>query len=182
MENMNEDIEKALEERAKLMEALLGEGLEITFPSEKIEDAPINYDGFENLSAEGKKILDNVVAFCKKYLRGVIIKDKFGSDDPARTKKRFELAEKYGEAFSVLYDSNKLKVNAILSLYIISNLVLELDMQNIHTAQAESARLLADKLPTSLSWFNYLPIDEKMEVVSKMENIARDFLSIIIKK
>lgn len=144
----------------------------------------IREKGFEKLSPIGKKVLADLAANCRFYLNGVIVRDTFGEDRPARRDFWNDAEEIYGKDAFAIHEKDKLRGNTIANVQSYFDwLVSELDKAGVDTPEAARVRELKEELDNTVVPEEYVgkTFEEKMEVAKKIDGIARTFLTMVTK-
>lgn len=119
--------------------------------------------------------VNHVAAAAQSFLEGPIITDRF-TDHLRRRAWRSVMRRWYGEAFDVLYESNKLRNNKLSAVWMAFDaLVHYLDKFEVTSPGAESIRAMSKRLP-ELGEYNQLPDGEKIAIARAYERICEEFL------
>lgn len=146
----------------------------------------IDFTEFKTEDEQNQKILHSrltdLVNSAEDYLSGPLFTDDFGTDhDARRLWERKEMFPKYGKPFTELTHTNKIAGGNIGTvLQYLTRVVSLLDTGDIHSSQAETLRELLNSFPDPQeSAYNPLSLEEKLEVVSKVESICMTILDML---
>ena len=125
-------------------------------------------------------MLRDITSNCQSYLSGTIVRDNFGNNHSARRIWwQAEVAKENSGEFRRRYGSNKLRLNNISGVSsFLEALVYTLDEFEIRSPEVELVRKLLKMLP-NLDNYGEISDEEKLEIVAKIEQIAKSFLELV---
>jgi len=177
-ESLQNESESPEQVRAKVIADIQhSDAVRVTWTSEPPqENRHVHYNGFPD---SAKKFIDGLVMSARHYLNGILIQDSFGANQAARREWRNKMKKQYGEIFTELDDSNKLRGNVVGNLYSYFDVVREMS-SGAETAEAETFRDILSGLPEKAKMDSYkdLSEEEKLRIVHSMESAAAKVLQL----
>jgi len=171
---------------ADMLKALEKEGVTIVRQPKPESVVDIDYSGFESeypkQTPHIHREIKLVAEMCEKFLSGAIITDAFDGDHLKRREWRHMMYQKYGDAFDSLYSTNKLRINNIGGLQSwFETIGKALKIFKVHSEKSEAIQVLAKKFP-SLEHYDENTVEQKLDLIHKMDTICKEFLELVAKK
>jgi hypothetical protein len=148
----------------------------ITYPE---FHTPLQLQGLGELGPEAVRSFKQATEVCIEYIEGPVIRDHFGNDH----KKRVEWRKTLSDEVYAFCEKNKLRLNVISNVfYYLRDVGKRLNAQNIHTKKSEKVHHLIEEIPLEdIRKYGILSDDQKTEVITKLEVICREFLTLVTK-
>ena len=152
-----------------------------------VEISQLNTSGLQSVKypRQTPHVIDEAEAVadaCEAFLKGVVIVDAFGAEHQDRREWRQKMHTKYGDAFTKLYNRNKLRLNNLAWVHLaLETFAKGLTVFGVRSKKAEAVQALAAKLP-NLGNYNSLTIEERLELVRTFDDICKSLFDIISKQ
>lgn len=138
----------------------------------------IDQETLAELPAHIKDYTVSIVDSCRLYLSHPIIADSLVQHG-ARREWRNTMTQKFGNGFSVFYEQNRLKGNALYALYSwFEDFKNHLNNRSVQSVKLQELREALSKLP-DISRYDEQSTEEKRAIVATMDSIALDFLRLV---
>lgn len=134
---------------------------------------PIDISEFTGLHSSAIKSIEKAYNECLTFLEAPKIRDSF-TDHQERRKWRSRLSPELNS----FYNNNKLRLNVISSLFNKLNLVKEwFKIEKPTGMKAEKLNRIIDLMPVEIHEWDNLTVDQKDEVLDKLDAICLQFLT-----
>lgn len=165
------------ETKPDLMTKLAQDGVTIEWPRPR-HFGEVSQRIFPELT--DREILENAVRYCREFLDGIIIKDRFGSDVWARHDWYKKMEAEYGREFTDLYDRSKMRATPQGRVYMILQ-GLDLELHKSTSPEAQELHGLVLTLPSKEDFLDYHheSDENKRVMVAKLESAAERFLKLV---
>lgn len=166
-------------ERQKMFDKIKAEGVTIIEESNPYPPlGAIQLPGFDTLPRLEQDTLIRASDVLARYINTYYTIDRFETDHSARRKWRADMANEFGQPFIDFYQADKLRRNKVAPAQRWLLTAIRSTKFWPQEIDSKSLKLLESSVPNILS-YNNLSTDEKIALITELENVARKYLDIL---